>query len=126
MPRSGSPSPSGSLETATQDRLPYKVRWFAAQTLKDRRKQPNQSAPRVFLEARFLAGVFESAKIGSVELILSWFTYLLEAQDLAMPKIFDVAVREGHVHLLQWLLVRGSLQDERMIANAPNTNASVV
>lgn len=81
---------------------------------------------REFLEARFLAGVFESAKIGSLELILAWFTYLPEAQNLAMPKIFDVAVREGHVHLLQWMLAQGSLPDELMIAEAPNTSASVV
>lgn len=82
--------------------------------------------PGAFLEARFLAHVFESAKIGSVELNFAWFTYLPDAQDLANPRIFEVAVREGHVHLLQWLLAEESLNDEHMIANVPNSNAIAI
>lgn len=117
--------PKGSLEKATQAKLPNMVRWFAVQAREERRRS-GKSAPRAFLEARLLTGVFESAKIGSVKLIQAWFTYLPDAQDLATPKIFEVAAREGHVHLLQWLLDENRLQDELMISSAPITHASVV
>lgn len=79
-----------------------------------------------YREARFLAGVFESAKIGSVELVQAWFSYLPEAEDLATAKIFEAAVREGHVSLLGWLLGEAKLTDKQMISNTINTNANVV
>lgn len=117
--------PNGNLEKATQAKLPNMVRWFAAQT-QEERSRSGKSAPEAFLEARFLTGVFESAKIGSVELIQAWFTYLPEAKDLATPKVFEVAVREGHVHLLQWLLDEKILEDKHMISSTPVAHASVV
>lgn len=116
---------AGSMERATQAKLPTLVHWLAAK-LHEERKESGKSAPLVYREARFLAGVFDSAKVGSVELIQAWFSYLPEAKDRGIAKIFEAAVREGHVILLEWLLAEGKLTDKHMISSAINTNPHVI
>lgn len=118
-------SPRTNMEKATQENLPNIVRWLAQNTTEER-LQSGMSAPEEYRELRFLVGVFDSAKLGSIELIQAWFTYFPEAEDLATPKIFEVAVREGHIHLLQWLLDQGKLKDKTMISTAFNSRANVI
>lgn len=54
--------------------------------------------------------MLESAKKGSADLIRAWSTYLPEAENMAIPTIFEVTVREGHVRLLQWLYDKRKLR----------------
>lgn len=118
-------SPRTNMEKATRANQPNMVRWLAQKTTEDR-LQSGMSAPQEYRELRFLAGVFESAKLGSIELIQAWFTYFPEAEALATPKIFEVAAREGHVQVLQWLLDQGKLNDKDMISNTLNSRANVI
>lgn len=118
-------SPRSSLEKATIDNLPNMARWMAIKAI-TARKNSSKCDLVQYRKARFLAGVFQSAKIGNLELIKAWFVYLPDAADQATPKIFNAAVREGRVHLLQWLLDEGKLNDEAMVSSAINTQANVV
>lgn len=54
--------------------------------------------------------MLESAKKGSADLIRAWSTYLPEAENMAIPTIFEVTVREGHVRMLQWLYDKRKLR----------------
>lgn len=109
-----------SLEKATHAQLPNIATWLA------KRQHASTAAPRAFREARFLFGIAEAARQGSIELIRAWCVYYGEDEAGATRKIYEVAAREGHVHVLRWLLEIGQLNDHKLVQETAYSSPPVV
>lgn len=111
-----------SLEDATKAGLSHVVRWIVEHGNPIKR-------PPEFRKARFLLGVEGAAKQGNIELIKAWHLFYSDEESEASKKIYEVAVRNGHIHVLDWLYEGGKLANDAMtkvIIGIPYSRADVI
>lgn len=111
-----------NLEDATKSGLHHIVRWIVDHGSPTKR-------PPALRKARFLLGLEEATKQGNIEMIRTWNSFYSNADGEASSKIYEVAVRKGHVNVLDWLYERGQMTSEAMtevIGRIPYSRANTI
>lgn len=65
--------------------------------------------PEMCRQLRFLLGVTDAAIQGNIGSLEVWLAYFPKADNVFIKKVYEIAIRKGHVHLLEWLRARKAL-----------------
>lgn len=60
-------------------------------------------APEICRRLRFLLGITDASVQGNIGSLEVWLAYFPSADSVIIKKVYEIAIRMGHVHLLEWL-----------------------